>query len=190
MDFSRFSLNFTEFDRFFQKLSESEGADFLISTGFLNTAPALLVGWMSPPFAKQRHLSSVYGAKTVTSNPVPRHRMMNSLELVYIWLAIQKWITEFVFQKLSIYCICLALCAMHNTKDANTWLAEPASSTTVNQSSNEHADDDAAASNREERKGLWCQRPVPVNICTNATSKLLPPARAKCWFFIFYLKNI
>jgi hypothetical protein len=28
---------FTEFDRFFQKLTESEGADFLVSASFLNT---------------------------------------------------------------------------------------------------------------------------------------------------------
>jgi hypothetical protein len=38
MDFGRFSPNFTEFGRFFQKPAGSEGADFLVSDGFLNTA--------------------------------------------------------------------------------------------------------------------------------------------------------
>ncbi len=37
MDFGRFSPNFTEFGRFFQKPAGSEGADFLVSAGFLNT---------------------------------------------------------------------------------------------------------------------------------------------------------
>jgi hypothetical protein len=37
MDFDRFSLNFTEFDRFFWKPAGSEGADFFVSAGFLNT---------------------------------------------------------------------------------------------------------------------------------------------------------
>jgi hypothetical protein len=38
MDFGRFSPNFTEFGQFFQKPTGSEGADFLVSAGFLNTA--------------------------------------------------------------------------------------------------------------------------------------------------------
>jgi hypothetical protein len=38
IDFGRFSPNFTEFGRFFQKLAGSEGADFLVSAGFLNTS--------------------------------------------------------------------------------------------------------------------------------------------------------
>jgi diketogulonate reductase-like aldo/keto reductase len=37
MDFDWFSLNFTEFGRFFQKPAGSEGADFLVSAGFLNS---------------------------------------------------------------------------------------------------------------------------------------------------------
>jgi hypothetical protein len=37
MDFGRFSPNFTEFGRFFRKPTGSEGADFLVSVGFLNT---------------------------------------------------------------------------------------------------------------------------------------------------------
>jgi hypothetical protein len=36
MDFGRFSPNFIEFGRFFQKSAGSEGADFLVSAGFLN----------------------------------------------------------------------------------------------------------------------------------------------------------
>jgi hypothetical protein len=39
MDFDRFLPNFTEFDQFFRKSTESEGGDFLVSTGFLNTGP-------------------------------------------------------------------------------------------------------------------------------------------------------
>jgi hypothetical protein len=34
MDFSRFLSNFTKFSRFFQKPTESKGADFLVSTDF------------------------------------------------------------------------------------------------------------------------------------------------------------
>jgi hypothetical protein len=37
MDFGRFLPVFTEFDRFFQKLTESEGANFFVSASFLNT---------------------------------------------------------------------------------------------------------------------------------------------------------
>jgi hypothetical protein len=37
MDFGWFSSNFTEFGRFFQKPTGSEGVDFLVSAGFLNT---------------------------------------------------------------------------------------------------------------------------------------------------------
>jgi hypothetical protein len=50
MDFDRFSPNFTEFSRFFQKPAGSEGADFLVSTGFLNTAPAQLHRYLAPFF--------------------------------------------------------------------------------------------------------------------------------------------
>jgi hypothetical protein len=37
MNFGRFSPNFTKFGRFFQKPAGSEGTDFLVSAGFLNT---------------------------------------------------------------------------------------------------------------------------------------------------------
>jgi hypothetical protein len=37
MDFSRFLPNFSEFGWFFQKPTESEGGDFLVFAGFLNT---------------------------------------------------------------------------------------------------------------------------------------------------------
>jgi hypothetical protein len=51
MDFGRFSPNFIEFGRFFQKPAGSEGADFLVSAGFLNTAPAsiLITVWHAAP---------------------------------------------------------------------------------------------------------------------------------------------
>jgi hypothetical protein len=42
MDFGQFLLNFTEFDQFFLKPTKSEGADFLVSAGFLNTGPTLV----------------------------------------------------------------------------------------------------------------------------------------------------
>jgi hypothetical protein len=37
MDFDYFLPNFTEFDRFFQKPTESVVADFLVTIGILNT---------------------------------------------------------------------------------------------------------------------------------------------------------
>jgi hypothetical protein len=38
IDFGRFSPNFTEFGRFLRKPTGTEGTDFLVSTGFLNSA--------------------------------------------------------------------------------------------------------------------------------------------------------
>jgi hypothetical protein len=40
MDFGLFLPNFTKFDRFFRKPTESEGDDFLVSTYFLSTGAA------------------------------------------------------------------------------------------------------------------------------------------------------
>jgi hypothetical protein len=60
MDFGQVSPNFTEFSRFFQKPAGSEGADFLVSAGFLNTAENSSTQQQTPINGSVKFLPSIF----------------------------------------------------------------------------------------------------------------------------------